>query len=127
MARAHPRTDMALGLRAKGLKYKEIAEIMGVSFQCVANMCGKSNPSHFQIISDKVVYPNLRKWLNENKVSMSEFIRRCGHVPYGQGHARYRSWMYGENDPSKRIIDRCLEVTGMKYEELFYREVKADD
>jgi transcriptional regulator with XRE-family HTH domain len=113
---------MARALRDKGLKYKEIAEIMGVSHQCVAHMCGKYNPSHFRMFSDAVVYPNLRKWLNENKVSVMELIRRCGYVPHTEEHNRFTSWMYGKNDPSKRTIDACLKVTGMKYEELFYRE-----
>ena len=124
MKRAHPRTDRARELRDQGLTYKEIAEIMGVTKQCIAMMCGKENPSHFRMFSDSLAYPNLRKWLNTNKVSMAEFVRRCGYVPYGSQQAQFRSWMYGRNDPSKRIIDACLKATGMTYEELFYREVQ---
>ena len=127
MARAHPRTDMARALRDTGLTYKEIAEKMGISHQCVAHMCGKYNPSHFRMFSDAVIYPNLRKWLNENKVSMMEFVRRCGYVPYNGEVSMFTSWMYGRSEPKKRVIDACLKATGMTYEELFYREVKADD
>lgn len=122
MARAHPRTDMARALRDKGLKYKEIAEIMGVSHQCVAHMCSQYNPRHFRMFSDAVVYPNLRKWLNENKLSVAELIRRCGYVPVTAEYQSFTSWMYGRSDPKKRVIDACLKATGMTYEELFYRE-----
>ena len=122
MKRSHPRTDMARALRDTGLTYREIAEKMGISHQRVAAMCGKENPKYFRILSDSLVYPNLRKWLNTNKVSISELMRRCGDIPGGQQHSLYRDWLYGRSDPSKRIIDACIKVTGMKYEELFYRE-----
>lgn len=122
MERPHPSRDRALELRAQGLKYKEIAEIMGVSHQYVAQVCGKSNPYRFRYASEKIVYPNLRKWLNDNKVSIREFIRRCGSNPYGGTLAIFNNWLYGNNDPCKRHIDASLKVTGMTYEELFYRE-----
>ena len=127
MKRSHPRTDMARALRDTGLTYREIAEKMGISRQCVAQMCGKSDTSHFVKFSDAVVYPNLRKWLNENKVSMAEFIRRCGYTSVSNEYQYFSRWMHGRVDPTKRIIDACIKATGMTYEELFYQEVKEDD
>lgn len=68
------------------------------------------------------MYPFLRKWLNENKVSVSEFTRRMGLAGSAHSHNVYANYFKGKQYPSKQVIDRMLEVTGLTYELLFYRE-----
>ena len=109
-------------LRDQGLKYKEIAEKFGVSNQYVSMVCGKCSPAYFQHIDDSCIYPNLRKWMNEKKVSRREFLRRMGLAPYTGNYERFASYLRGESCPRKQYIDKMLEVTGMTYETLFYTE-----
>ena len=123
--RGHPKTDLYLAEREKGLTYRQIAAKYGVSHQTVAMACAKHSPGHFRPFNAKqVVYPKLRQWLNENKVSASEFTRRLGHIPTGGTHATVKAWFSGKNYPSKRMIDKMLMVTGLTYEELWEEEAE---
>lgn len=106
----------------KGMTYREIAAKYGVSKQNVAQACGKMRENWFRpYTSDEVVYPNLLKWLNENRVSRSEFIRRIGSACGHSHQDSLRRWLRGAAYPTKPIIDRMIEVTGLKYEELWER------
>ena len=111
-------------LREQGLKYREIAEKFGCSKQYVAVVCGKCDPAHFVYIGKECVYPNLRKWMNENKVSRNEFVRRMGYAPSGRSADSFRAYIRGDAQPRKPYIDKMLEVTGLTYETLFYTEVE---
>ena len=66
----HPKTDLYLADRAEGMSLREIAQKYGVSHQAVAQVCSKYMPGRFvPYSSEQVVYPDLRRWLNENKVA----------------------------------------------------------
>lgn len=110
-------------LREQGLKHREIAERFGVSRQYVAMVCGKCDPAYFIPVDDKCIYPNLRDWMNKNKVSRNKFVRRMG-LTTGPGNIdRFSAYIRGINQPRKPYIDKMLKVTGMTYETLFYTEV----
>lgn len=118
------RTKAYIQARESGLSYREIGEMFGVSFQTVAQVCGKYQPRQFQFVTETgCVYPNLRKWMNENRVSRREVVRRMGLIDTNPGSVSlFGDYMRGKHDPPKRVIDKLLEVTGMTYEVLFYRE-----
>lgn len=109
-------------LRDQGLRYREIAEQFGCTIQYVAIVCGKSNPSHFVPVGSSCAYPNLREWMNKNKVSRNEFIRRMGLTIAPNNLDRFGAYIRGEAYPRKNYIDKMLEVTGLTYEELFKTE-----
>lgn len=113
-------------LRDQGLKYREIAEKFGVSKQYVCMVCSKRNPAYFTPIDDKCIYPKLRDWMNENKISRNEFVRRMGLTTHTGNISRFGSYLMGEAYPRKQYIDKMLDVTGMTYEELFFTEVDDD-
>ena len=116
----HPKTDLYLAEREKGLTYREIAEKYGVSKQTVAMACAQYSPGHFRPFSSRqVIYPNLRKWLNENKVGVSEFLRRMGNISTGGAYSTVRGWFSGRVYPPKQTIDKILAITGLTYEELW--------
>ena len=116
----HPRADLYIRERESGLTYREIAEKHGVSFQAVVNACGRHAPGRFKpFTASQVVYPNLRRWLNENKVGKFELIRRMGNIANGGAVASIGRWLRGDCYPSKLVIDKLIAATGLTYEQLF--------
>jgi hypothetical protein len=115
------------------MTYKEVADKHGVSPQYVSVVCGKYNPDKFRYITEVgCVYPNWREWMNRNKVSGFELLRRMGFEIGTNNSARLHSYMRGETSPRKHYIDKLLEITGMSYECLFSEElwegaVKVDE
>ena len=113
--------------REKGLKYREIAEKYGVSYQNVAQACGKAQPSRFRFwTKDMCVYPNLREWLNENKITYRELCRRLGWETCRVNYTYFGAWFRGKNYPRKQVIDKLLSVTGLTYEQFFDTKEKEN-
>lgn len=110
--------------RESGMSYEEIGKKYGVSRQCVHRMCGHTGlPAYFRLITaDGCVYPIWRKWMNDNKVSRSELLRRMGLLAIHENLRNLGAYMRGENNPRKEYIDRLIGATGLTYEKLFYRE-----
>lgn len=111
-------------LRDEGLKCREIAERFGVTPQYVSQVCADYNPARFRYVDEYCVYPNLKKWMNDNKISRNELLRRMGVTVHSNNSGRLSTYMRGQCDPRKDFIDRMLKATGMTYEKLFYREDK---
>jgi hypothetical protein len=120
------RTSLYIADRDAGMKYRDIAAKYGVSYQAVAQVCarnGKGAVARFRpYTAEEVIYPNLRQWLNENKVSRSEFMRRLGKVQSGKERSYISHWFRGHHSPTKKVIDNMLAVTGLTYEQLFATE-----
>ena len=115
----HPRTDLYRSERDKGKTYREIAEMYGVTYQAVAICCGRSKDGKFRAwTKDRCIYPNLRNWMNENRVSLKEFVRRMDKTS-GKSEAVLRSYLNGTTYPPKKTIDLMLEVTGLTYEQMW--------
>lgn len=113
----HPKADLYLDERKKGMTYREIADKYGVSFQSVHSTCIRQDGTYrVHIIHKKgCIYPNLRKWLNEDRVRRDAFFKSMKGYPV-------REYMKGERQPKKNAIDLMLKITGMTYEELFKEE-----
>ena len=123
----HPRSDLYIAERNKGMTHQQIADKFGVSRQTVAQACARYSPNRFRPYTEKeVVYPNLRKWLNDNKVCRSEFCRRLGIVGFGTAYPNLGGWFSGVRYPNKTNIDKILSITGLTYEELWQTEVASD-
>lgn len=117
------KADMYMAERMKGKTYQEIANEFGVSYQAVAMCIGKHHPGHFRPLTQKqCVYPGLRRWMNENKVSQAELLRRMGMMVGGRNSEHLRSLLNGRTEFKKKNIDLLLKITGMTYEVLLYRE-----
>ena len=109
--------------RDQGMTYREIGEKYGVSYQRVQQLIGgrKGNTGPFRPVK-KCPYPNLKKWMNELQISRHEICRRVYGNTGRENYNRMCSYIRGDNDPPKRVIDKMIEATGMKYEVLFARE-----
>lgn len=113
-------------LHEKGYSYSEIARMCGCSRQNVAEMCARSNERRFRpLTANDVVYKNVRKWMNENKVNYAELTRRINEhgVAHSTSQNNVSAWMRGKCYPrSKQTIDRLLMGTGLTYEEFWHRD-----
>lgn len=112
--------DLMRADRAQGMRYEQIGKKYGISRQYVYQLIGGETKSRFKTLTEKdCIYPNLRKWMNENKVSRVELTRRL----FGNGYANNQNylcnWLKGKRYPLKKNIDRLIKVTGLTYEELF--------
>ena len=72
-------------------------------------------------------YPNVRKWLNENKITYRELICRLGWEHCGDNYTYLGNWLRGRNYPKKQIIDKFLSITGLTYEKFFETEKKEKE
>ena len=117
-----PRAKLYVEAREAGMSYKDIAAKYGVSYQCVGDACRKYGVTFRRHSESEVPFPYLRKWLNDNKVTRSDFARMMGLQPHNKTCDRITAWISGKHDPSKKSIDRMLAVTGLTYEQFFARE-----
>jgi hypothetical protein len=112
----HPKADLYLEDRAKGMTYREIADKHGVSYQAVHTVCAKQGEPKRKIISSKAcIYPNLRRWLNEDKQRQDRFFQ-------AMKGGTFLECLKGLRQPKKNTIDKMIAITGMTYEELFAEE-----
>lgn len=117
------RTSEMIKLRQKGMPYRKIAEMFGISYQRVYQIIGKRDTSYFKEVTDKqCVFKGIRDYMNNTQTSLSEIIRKI----YGSYHAttcqRFRKYLNGYNEMSMSTINAILDVTGLTYEEAFRRE-----
>ena len=112
-----------MALREQGKTYKEIAEILGISRQAVAQSLGKFQPArHLHITEKQCKYKGVRRWMNENKMTYREMTRRLGYKPNAEQVARVRNRLNGRTIIDKDCIDKILELTGMDYATAFSEE-----
>lgn len=104
-----------LQMREDDYTLREIAKKMYVSVSLVAQIVpsdGKRRRPRDK--KHRYVYPNIEKWLNDNRYTVMEFSKEVGvHSGTMSSHLLGRSY------PTKPVIDSILKVTGMSYEEAF--------
>jgi transcriptional regulator with XRE-family HTH domain len=110
-------------LLLEGYTVKEIAEKLGVSKTRIYQITySKLLRSFKEITPEMNIYPNWRKWMNENSVSIRLHCELMGLDLNSTNYNNVHGWMRGRCYPSKKNIDRILEATGLTYEQLFYQE-----
>lgn len=117
--------DKIISLSDEGYNYSEIARLVGVSRQYVTQVLGSRGVglSDFRkIYEDQCIYPEFRKWWNENRMTYHKFFALMG-MAYHQGNLnRFNMYIKGKGDPRKEYIDKMIAATGIPYERLFSRE-----
>lgn len=103
--------------RDAGETYDAIARRFGVSRQAVWSVLHKERKPWQNITQSECIYPNLRGWMNDNRVSVPELSERVtGDRDNG---ASVRKWIAGDMNPNKKNIDKLLAVTRLTYEQLW--------
>lgn len=114
-------------MRESGATYTEIAKRFGVSRCRVWQMVGRDRGLTFRPLSfERCVYPNLRKWMNENKITKAELTRRMRGNSASKNATEIDSFLLGKTEGmAKKTIDKLILVTGLPYEVLFSKEESA--
>ena len=68
---------------------------------------------------DCIIYPNLKNWMLENKVSISEMKRRIGLDTRSRCSESFRNKLKGRTQLTITDIKKILAVTGGTFEEMF--------
>ena len=103
-----------VSLREGGMSLQQLSERYGVPVSYARHVI--YNPPTRKTYK-RVIYPNIRAWLLEQQISIQEFCGLIGVTP-----GCFRLWFTNGENPSKYYIDKILAVTGLTYEEAFYRE-----
>ena len=110
-------------LLLEGYTVKEIAEKLGVSKTRIYQITySKLLKSFKEITPEMNIYPNWRKWMNQNSCSVRMLVEVMGMDASSTNYNNVYGWMRGRCYPTKKNIDRILEATGLTYEQLFYQE-----
>lgn len=118
---ADERKEQMREMFSQGMNYSEIGKKFGISRQRVYQLIGGSYRNNFRAIKPEAcVYVEIRKFLNENHISINKFTR----MVFGCYENRYRknlcNLLKGE-DGFKSVIDKVLVATGLTYEQAFKR------
>ena len=122
------KVDLYEDMRADGMTYQEIAKACGCSRQNVSQTLARYRVSRFRAFTkDRCCWDGLREWLNDNRISLQELIRRR----YGRNHTgsiadTIRRQLNGERPLKKTDIDFFRELTGLTYEQLFCSQEDED-
>lgn len=105
----------AYRMRLNGSSLKECADKFGVTREYIRQItppvetCARRRSSY-----ETCIYPNLKKWLYENRYSYSSFAKLLAVSAMSVYNA-----LKGKVDPHKKLIDKILDATEMSYEEAF--------
>ena len=111
-------------MRIDGYTYlQQIADKYGVTRQCIQQklsvIAGNAKPRP-KGIDERVVYPNLAKWMLENRIPKYKLSEMVGMTT--KCTAGITMKLYGERDFSMSEIKKLLEITGQTFEYLFSTE-----
>lgn len=106
--------------RESGMTCQQVAEKHGTTKQYVSQItCRCRRSGHKTVTADQCIYPNLRNWMNDHKISRPELLDRMYLARASGNINKLRCILRGETMPKKDWIDGLLEATGMSYERLF--------
>ena len=105
-------------MRVDGFTLQQIADKYGCSKQCISyklSSIAKRDNTRPKGIDENVIYPNLAKWMIDNRISRHVLAKEIG-LSNLQCLTRR---LYGELDFSMSEIKKLLEITGQSFDNLF--------
>lgn len=110
----------------QGMTYAEIGRAVGVSRQRVYQLIGGNRKYYIKITKEGCVYDGIREWMNKNKVSRADLVRKVYGFYCPDRYAVISKALKGV-DTHKHIIDGILRATGLTYEEAFKVESEVTE
>lgn len=101
-------------LRLDGKNVMEIAQILGVPEDEVANISNQKRYKQSVVGSENAKFINLDRWMRENGITRSMFADKSGI-----NYSTLNMIIAGKTDFGKSSIDKILKTTGLTYEEAF--------
>lgn len=80
----------------------------------------------FNVSTARVVYPAIREWMDENKITLKQFDAMTG-TPSNTQNTPLRRFLQGETRIKIDLIKKILEVTGLTFEEAFYMPGESNE
>jgi hypothetical protein len=99
-----------------GCTLTEVGDKFGISKQRVSQMFPQANKK-VDAAAEGCVYPNISKWMVEHRAGFASIARGCGSTT-----PTIRYALTSGGSIRKDLIDALLRLTGMTYEEAFFRE-----
>lgn len=123
--RENSKTEMYFRARMAGHSCTEVAEMFGTSRENVSFMTRKYFPKQFRGWGKSdCVYPNLRKYLNDNLLTYASLTAKLNLCTYDSPMTVVSSFLHGHTSIAKKsTIDAFLRITGMTYAELFEEDL----
>lgn len=111
-------------MKLDGFTYEEIGEKFGLSRQRVHQILSIGE-TKIKINLDYVIYPGLKKWMEDNTINASALQR----IMYKNGNTgRAKQKLSGEVKFNIHDIKKIIKASGLTFEELFFTdEEKAGD
>lgn len=103
-------------MRLEGATYEEIAKEFGVTKQRIQQIMFRTLGERHRKSNDKIVYPNIRKWLEEKELTIKKFAQSNG-LNYGTILGALQ-----HDEMSTKTANQILKATGLTYEEAFRKE-----
>lgn len=103
--------------RRAGASIPELRQQFGLSFNeaCWFSQRWDASPARF---ADRVIYPNIARWIRENGITRKEMAYRSGITRKALCYC-----LYGRTaQPQGNTIKAILKATGMTYQQAFYKE-----
>lgn len=103
----------ACSMRFDGVSIQEIADHFGVTREYIRQITPTINTLAVRRKKlDSYIYPNISRWMKENRVCASKLAKTIGISP-----VTVSNMLSGRVNTTKSTIDKVLEVTGMTYEQ----------
>lgn len=116
------RTKEIISLREQGMTYEKIGERFGISrqraYKIIYEYYYNSGVQNIEKRVDGVIYPNIKKWMIENKVPICDFVKMIDKQK--NYSVLIRSFLTDKRTRVNcEIIKSILQITGMTFEEAF--------
>lgn len=108
-------------MRLDGYTLQQVADEYGVTKQCIQQKLSAitknytSRQGEVRKIDEKIIYPNLAKWIFDNGYSVSSFAKYLEI----SGANSLLIKLHGERNINMKEIKRILAFTGLPFEYLF--------